>query len=410
MPSKQQTQRSPNSVWTQRRRDPGWLLLPLRAFLGITFVYAGLQKLANPDYLDPTAPTSVVRQMTSMRHSSPLGPLLGLSLHAPTLVGLLIAFGELAVGIGTLLGLLTRIAAIGGALLALTFFLTVSWATTPYYYGADIVFVFAWTVLVSFGSGGVFSLDAWLRGRARRDVGLGPQPALVSIAAPRLKELCARGAKCGLDPAGTCHRLAGCPVFPTDEKVPARTSDALSRRTVVVSAMGAGAAGAFALVTAGLAAAIGRAVGGTARRHRQAAFGANSTSSVAGSTAATSTTSGPTSSTAPSSGAPTSSAATGTVIAAAASLAVGDAKSFTNPADGNPAYVVHSSGNTFVAFSAICTHAGCPVQYDKVDVAFVCPCHGGAFDARTGKVLQGPPPAPLASIPVQVVAGQVQVG
>ena len=40
-------------------RQPGWLILPLRAFLGVTFVYVGLQKLANPAYLDPTSPTSV---------------------------------------------------------------------------------------------------------------------------------------------------------------------------------------------------------------------------------------------------------------------------------------------------------------------------------------------------------------
>jgi Rieske Fe-S protein len=71
--------------------------------------------------------------------------------------------------------------------------------------------------------------------------------------------------------------------------------------------------------------------------------------------------------------------------------------------------VVHPSAGTFVAFSAVCTHAGCPVQYDQANVQFVCPCHGGLYDARTGQVLQGPPPAPLQRIPVQVVAGQLRV-
>jgi len=41
-----------------------------------------------------------------------------------------------------------------GAVLALTFFLTVSWNTTPYYYGADIVFLFAWTPFITMGAGG----------------------------------------------------------------------------------------------------------------------------------------------------------------------------------------------------------------------------------------------------------------
>jgi Rieske Fe-S protein len=42
-------------------------------------------------------------------------------------------------------------------------------------------------------------------------------------------------------------------------------------------------------------------------------------------------------------------------------------------------------------------------------VQFVCPCHGGVYDARTGKVLQGPPPAPLQRIPVREVSGQLRV-
>ena len=163
------------SVWARRRREPGWLLLPLRGFLGVTFTYAGLQKLANPDYLDPHSPTGVAAQMRAVQPTSPIGPLVGLSTHAPTVVGLLIAFGELAVGIGTLLGLGQRIAAAGGALLALSFFLTVSWTTTPYYYGSDIVFLFAWLTLLGFGTRGVLSLDRWLRMRARATLRLGPE-------------------------------------------------------------------------------------------------------------------------------------------------------------------------------------------------------------------------------------------
>jgi thiosulfate dehydrogenase [quinone] large subunit len=88
---------------------------------------------------------------------------------------------------------------------------------------------------------------------------------------------------------------------------------------------------------------------------------------------------------------------------------VGQARSFTDPASGNPAWVVRPSGDTYVAFSAVCTHAGCPVQYQASGVQFVCPCHGGVYDARTGRVLQGPPPAPLQQIPLRVVGGQLRV-
>jgi thiosulfate dehydrogenase [quinone] large subunit len=383
--------------WSGRLKQPEWFLLPLRAFLGVTFTYAGLQKLADPGYLDAANPTSAAHQMLLLRSTSPIGPLLGLSTHAPTLVGLLIAFGELAVGLGTLLGLWTRIAAVGGALLSLTFFLTVSWNTSPYYYGADIVFVFAWLVFVAYGSAGVLSLDTWLRNRARRDLRLAPEPASVAVAVPRLRALCGRGQKCGLNPDGVCTRLAGCPVFPVQESLPAPVSEELARRTVATGMVAAAGAAILAVFAGGLTAIIGRAVGGTTRR--RLAVGSPGAPAV--------TPANPAAPSRPSASAPA--AATGTAVGAASSVPVGQALSFTNPADGSPAYVVHPSGSTFVAFSAVCTHAGCPVRYDASSVQFQCPCHGGAYDARTGQVLQGPPPSPLPSIPVHVVDGQIRV-
>lgn len=104
----------------------------------------------------------------------------------------------------------------------------------------------------------------------------------------------------------------------------------------------------------------------------------------------------------------TAPAPAGTAVVAAASVPVGQAVPFTDPTDGSPAWVVHSAASTFLAFSAVCTHAGCTVEYDAPTVAFVCPCHGGVFDARTGQVLQGPPPAPLRAIPIHLVNGEVR--
>jgi len=55
----------------------------------------------------------------------------------------------------------------------------------------------------------------------------------------------------------------------------------------------------------------------------------------------------------------------------------------------------------------VCTHAGCGVGYDPSNEQFICPCHGGTYDAKTGQVLAGPPPAPLPKIPVTVTNGKV---
>lgn len=66
-------------------------------------------------------------------------------------------------------------------------------------------------------------------------------------------------------------------------------------------------------------------------------------------------------------------------------------------------------GETFTAFSGACTHLGCSFGYDKGRNLFVCPCHRGAFDPKTGAVLSGPPPRSLDPLPVRVVKGEVQV-
>jgi thiosulfate dehydrogenase [quinone] large subunit len=371
-------------TWAARLERPGYLLLPLRAFLGLTFCYAGLQKLANPAYLHSSSPTSVYAQMHALRSQSPIGPLVSLSSHAPTLVGLLIALGELAVGVGTLLGLLTRVAAVGGAVLALSFFLTVSWNTTPYYYGSDIVFLFAWTVLVAFGSGGVLSMDVWLHNRARRRVGLRPVPVSVPIAATRLQELCGRQGKCGMDAtSGSCSRPKTCPVFaPTERLTPGRARD-LNRRTLLATGAGVAGVGLATAFLAGTTAAVGRAQGSSAGTPH--AGPAPTPSRTKQSTRTTRS----------------------TVIAAASAIPVGQAKSFVDPKTQQPAWLVHAAASTFVAFSAVCTHAGCGVSFDPSTTQFVCPCHGGTYDAKTGQVIGGPPPSPLPKIRIQVHNGEV---
>ncbi|GAA1950783.1 Rieske 2Fe-2S domain-containing protein [Catenulispora subtropica] len=144
-----------------RQLEPAVCLLPLRGFLGATYIYAALQKFHDPAFLDPSAPGSFAAQTASFRHTSPIGFALGPAHDHALAFGLLIAFGELAVGLGTVLGLWTRLAAAGGVLLALTFFLTVSWNTDPYYYGSDLGFAFAFLTLGLAGPTR-WSMDAWL--------------------------------------------------------------------------------------------------------------------------------------------------------------------------------------------------------------------------------------------------------
>lgn len=147
-----------------------YALLPLRLFLGVTFVYAALDKLSDAHFLAGAGdPASFLSQTRAAKAGgSPIAFLLGPALDTPTLSALAIAFGELAVGLGTLLGLWGRIAALGGALINLSLWLTVSWSVSPYYLGNDLGYLLAWTPLLLAGTP-YLSVDGYLAGRAGRD-------------------------------------------------------------------------------------------------------------------------------------------------------------------------------------------------------------------------------------------------
>ncbi|MET7612581.1 DoxX family protein [Streptomyces seoulensis] len=147
-----------------------YALLPLRIFLGVTFVYAGLDKITDSAFMKAAGAGSLGDTMRGVRDSSAIPALVDLALKSPVGFGYAIAFGELAVGIGILIGLLGRLAALGGALISLSLWLTVSWATSPYYYGNDLAYLMAWLPLVLAGTP-YLSVDAALRDRRRRRSG-----------------------------------------------------------------------------------------------------------------------------------------------------------------------------------------------------------------------------------------------
>ncbi|MCW2527477.1 MAG: Rieske (2Fe-2S) domain protein [Pseudonocardiales bacterium] len=147
------------------RSNPAWTLLPLRGFLAFTFLYAGLSKIGNRSFFDDSDPSSMHSTVVAVKATSPIGGLLQPVVDHSLLFGLPMALGEVAVGIGMLLGLFSRLAALGGMVLALSLFLTVSWGADPWYTGADIVYVFAFTPILLAGAT-PFSVDEWLA-RAR---------------------------------------------------------------------------------------------------------------------------------------------------------------------------------------------------------------------------------------------------
>jgi thiosulfate dehydrogenase (quinone) large subunit len=391
----------------------GWALLPLRAFLGFTFCFAGLQKLANPEFFDAHSPSGIQAQLIASMRISPVHQLLGHLLQFAVPIGVVIALAELAVGLGALLGLWTRLAAVGGMVLAATLFLTVSFHSSPYYTGADIVFVFAWLPLVLAGSGGVLSLDAVIAARVAGEDDVGP-PTLVPVRFAVVQDMCGSfdNDRCTAQDGRPCN-VSGCPFLaaepvPPADTPPARGIDRIDRRTVVLG----GVAAAAAAVVGGVAAGLGRLAGGaqspasrTVALAPGGSHGSVTTSPIAPTTAPAST-STPTSvpTLAPTTVAPspptTIAEPAGTRISPASAIPIGGAGSFTDPKSGNPGLVLQPSSGQFVAFDAICPHAGCTVAYSPGTNLIVCPCHGSEFDPRTGAVVH--PPAQRGLTPIHV--------
>jgi thiosulfate dehydrogenase [quinone] large subunit len=65
-----------------------------------------------------------------------------------------------------------------------------------------------------------------------------------------------------------------------------------------------------------------------------------------------------------------------------------------------PAALVRLANGSVVAYSRVCTHAGCLVGYDAQEQLLVCPCHGAAFDpSQHAQPMPGSP----TSTPLQMI-------
>ena len=342
-------------------------MLPLRLFLGVTYLYAGVDKLANAHFLATGDPFSVAAQMAGYARTSPLAPLIDAAMPVAIQIGLLIALAELAIGLGLLTGLSFRLAAGAGAALSLLFWLTASWSIAPYFFSPDLPYALGFLTLALAGHGGLLVLAPFSRldasgGRTAGGSGgaMGPRP--------------------------------------------------LDRR----SFLEVGVLAVLVVVAAAVAASL-----------RLLGYGTPAGASSAAGVGTSAAPSAPTAPTAPSiapspptpSAAPTTPAPSGPVIGNLADFSAGNGIAFTVPFEaptelgpGAPAIMVKLGDGTVVAYNAVCTHGRCTVGFDPAANVLLCPCHSATFDpAKQATVLSGPAPGPLTSIPVVVdqATGQI---
>lgn len=150
---RQRPQQPPSDRWST------YATVPLRFFLGLTFVYAGVQKITDPGFLQPGSSTYIGSQLQAFAAHSPIGFLLDIfALPTPELTGIGVIAAELLIGVLVLAGIATRWAAAAGALVNLVFFLTASWSVQPYFLGSDGIYTVAWITLAIVGDQGILSV------------------------------------------------------------------------------------------------------------------------------------------------------------------------------------------------------------------------------------------------------------
>ena len=107
-----------------------------------------------------------------------------------------------------------------------------------------------------------------------------------------------------------------------------------------------------------------------------------------------------------------------TSVASLDSLPLGQPKEVSFTAESTDAYlrqrvsyaawVIKHSPTEVTVFSPICPHLGCHYDWNAGRGEFMCPCHGSVF-SPDGKVLAGPAPRPLDTLPSKIEHGELLV-
>jgi thiosulfate dehydrogenase [quinone] large subunit len=317
-----------------------WSLRILRAFLGLTFVYAGMNKFLDANFLHQSGTDYIGAQLHAVLvGGTPIAPVIRLLAQHPLIVGIGVGLTEIAVGLGTLLGVAMLPAALVGLVINLTLWLSFTWHQHPYFLGSDSIYAVAWAAL-AFG--------VWETDRSRNE-------GVVPTMAARI--------------------------------------DGLDRRAFLRG-------GTVAALSAMLGI-LGVAVAGTPVRKRSGLGAAPPPGATTSSPSPTSSSTGP-------AGPPANPA--GRVIADLSSLPAGGAVAFVGPGQ-TPGALFRLQNGKCVAFSRICTHAGCEVGYNPSARLMVCPCHGAEFDpAKQAQPVPGSPtnvPLPAIRVVVDQATGQV---
>ncbi len=162
------TQKSVFDSW----RAQSLAIRVLRAWLSITWIYAGWDKATDSGFLTKGATGYIGDQLIGYSTNSPISWLFnGLIEHA-TAVGVFVIFSEFAIGIATLLWIAPTSAAFGGFLMSIVLWLASTFYISPYFLGSDTAYAILWLVYFLTLVGNRKTIDVSLDRRGAIRVGL----------------------------------------------------------------------------------------------------------------------------------------------------------------------------------------------------------------------------------------------
>jgi len=78
------------------------------------------------------------------------------------------------------------------------------------------------------------------------------------------------------------------------------------------------------------------------------------------------------------------------------------------PTEIGAVWIIMNKDKEFTAFTSICPHLGCGINWDEDSGKFICPCHDSFFDIE-GRVLSGPSPRGMDTLETEIKDGKIFV-
>ncbi|QCJ47483.1 DoxX family protein [Haloprofundus sp. MHR1] len=136
-----------------------WFILALRLMMGVAFLQAGSSKLLGGEF---SAAGYLANAPAA--NGSPAADLFAAMAQTTwfmEFVNVAVPWGQIAIGLGILVGCLTRLAAFWGAFMMVLFYLG-NWDVSHGYINGDFAYMLVFLSVAAFGAGRILGLDRYI--------------------------------------------------------------------------------------------------------------------------------------------------------------------------------------------------------------------------------------------------------